>query len=129
MTAYETLLLDYRPRPIRTEATYKRMLKQVERLMTKPSLNQAESEMVELLSTLVEQYESVRYPTPKTSPAETLAHLIEARGVTRSQLARESGIPLTVITNVLAGRRAISKANAVRLADYFNASLRLFIEQ
>ena len=129
MTAYDTLLLDYRPRPIRSEATYKRMLKQVERLMTKQPLNQAESEMAELLSTLVEQYESIKYPTPKTSPAETLAHLIEVRGVTRSALSRESGIPLSVITNVLAGRRAISKANAVRLSDYFNVSLRLFIEE
>ena len=46
MTAYETLLLDYRPRPIRSETAYRRALRQVERLMTKPHLNQAESEMV-----------------------------------------------------------------------------------
>src|SRR5437868_935384 len=112
MTGYENLLLDVRPRPIRSRAAYQEALRQVERLMSKPRLARAESEMVELLSLLIEQYEAIEYPTPESSPAEVLAHLLEVRGITKAQLARDTGIPRSVITNVLSGRRAISKTNA-----------------
>ena len=127
VTAYETLLLDYRPRPIRSKAAYSQALRQVEQLMSRPSLGRAESEMVELLSMLIEQYESMDHPTPKSTPAKVLEHLIELRGITQAQLARDTAIPRSVITNVLAGRRAISKANAVKLAKYFGVSLSLLV--
>src|SRR5258708_40022830 len=103
--AYDSLLLDVRPRPIRSRAAYRRALRHVERLMSKPHLSPAESEMVELLSLLLEQYEAVEYPTPDCTPAEMLEHLLEARTITRARLAGETGIPRSVITNVLSGRR------------------------
>ena len=128
VTAYETLLQDYRPRPIRSKAAYSQALRQIEQLMSRPNLGRAESEMVELLSLLIEQYESKDHPTPASTPAEILEHLIEARGITQAQLARDAGLPRSVITNVLAGRRAISKANAIKLAKCFGVSLSLFVE-
>ena len=128
MTAYETLLLDCRPRPIHSKTAYLRAIRQVERLMATPDLGRVESEMVELFSLLIEQYESIEHPTPASTPAEVLDHLIDARGGTKAQLARETGIAPSVITNVLAGRRAISKANAITLSKYFNVSLGLFVD-
>ena len=128
MKAYDNLLLEMRPRPIRSQSAYRRALGQVERLMSKPFLSPAESEMVELLSLLIEQYEATDHPTPECSPAEIVEHLLEARSISKAELARATGIPRSVITNVLAGRRAISKATAVRLARYFGVSLDLFIQ-
>ena len=64
-TAYDHLLLELRPRPIRSKSAYRRVLGHVERLMSKPVLSRPESEMVELLSTLIEQYEEVEYPTKR----------------------------------------------------------------
>jgi HTH-type transcriptional regulator/antitoxin HigA len=84
--------------------------------------------MVELLSLLIEQYETADHPTPACSPAEIVEHLLEARSITRAQLAHATGIPRSVITNVLAGRRAISKATAVKLARFFGLSLDLLIQ-
>ena len=43
---------------------YEKALNQIERLMSQPHLDRAESEMLELLSTLVEHYEAAEYPTP-----------------------------------------------------------------
>ena len=128
VTDYDNLLLGVRPRPIRSKGAYRRALRHVERLMSKPHLAPAESEMVELLSLLLEQYEAVEYPTPECAPAEMLEHLLEARAITKARLAREIGIARSVITNVLAGRRGISKATAVKLANYFGVSLNLFIQ-
>src|SRR5258708_310461 len=127
-TAYDNLLLDDRPRPIRSKAAYQQAIRHGERLMSKPHLSPAESEMAELLSLLIEQYEAVEHPTPECSPAELLEHFVEVRAMTKSQLARETGIPRSVLTNVLAGRRAISKATAVKLARYFGVPLNLFIQ-
>jgi HTH-type transcriptional regulator/antitoxin HigA len=84
--------------------------------------------MVELLSTLIEQFEAVEHPTPECSPAQMLEHLLEVRGLSKAQLARDAAIPRSVITNVLAGRRAISKATALKLARFFRVPVHLFIE-
>lgn len=128
MTAYQELLLDYTPRPVRNEREYRRTMRLIDGLMKKPKLSRAEGELLELLATLAEQYESIEYPTPQASQADLLAHLIDARGVTQAELARQSGVPRSVITNVLKGRRKISQANIARLAVYFHVSPAEFIE-
>jgi len=127
MTAYQALLQKYTPRPIRTEGAYRKTLRQVDGLMRRPRLSRAESELLEVLGTLVEQYESKDYPTPTSAPHQMLAHLIEAKGVSQAELARETDIPRSTISAVLAGRRQISKANVVKLADYFGLSPALFL--
>jgi HTH-type transcriptional regulator/antitoxin HigA len=126
MTAYESLLLQYKPRPIRNAADHLRALKHVERLM-KPNIGRAESELVELLSTLIEQYEASNYPTPRVSPFVRLAELIAAREISQAHLSRITGIDTATISSILAGRRGISKANAVKFAHAFDVSPLEFI--
>ncbi|MBI4585120.1 MAG: helix-turn-helix domain-containing protein [Planctomycetes bacterium] len=128
LTEYQALLVDFEPRPIRSKAAYQKALRRIEHLMSKPKLGREESELVELLATLIEQYESLEHPAPGSKPAETLEHLIETREITRAQLAREIGMPRSAITNILARRRSISKALAVKLSKYFQVPISLFIE-
>jgi antitoxin component HigA of HigAB toxin-antitoxin module len=71
------------------------------------------------LSTLIEKYERTQFPRRKPSPAEMLAHLIDAKQVTKAEVARATGIARSTITNVLSGRRQISKDNVSKLARYF----------
>jgi plasmid maintenance system antidote protein VapI len=56
-----------------------------------------------------------------------LAHLIEARQLTRAEVARATNIPRATITNILNGARGISKANALRLADFFHVARTAFL--
>ena len=128
MTEYQSLLLDFTPRPIRTGGEYRRAMRQIDRLMKAERLSRAESQLLELLSTLAEQYESIEYPTPKVSQADLLSHLIDARGISQIEVARETGVPRSVITNVLKGRRGISQANIVRLSRFFHVSPAAFME-
>jgi HTH-type transcriptional regulator/antitoxin HigA len=127
-TEYQSLLLDFTPRPIRAAGEYRRAMRQIERLMKMVRLSRAQGELLELLATLVEKYESRELPTPKLSQAALLAHLIDARGVSQAQLAREAGLSRSVVTNVLKGRRGISQANIIRLARYFHVSSAAFME-
>ncbi len=123
---YEALLLDAKPRPIRNEREYRRVLRYVEKHM-EPRPSRAKGDLLELLSTLIAQYESQAYPAPSVSPREMLAHLIEARQLTRAEVARATSIPRSTITNILNGTRGISKANALRLADFFHVARTAFL--
>ena len=127
VTSYQSLLLDYEPRPIRSEGAYRKALRHVEKLM-RPHLSRAESELVEVLATLIEQYESREHPTPKSPPREVLAHLMEARGVAQAAVARETGIPRSTLSAVLAGRRNLSTANIAALSRFFRVSPSAFME-
>jgi len=126
LTGYQSLLLDYEPRPIRSDAAYRRALRHVEKLM-RPRLSRDESELVEVLATLIEQYELREHPTPKSSPNEMLAHLMEARGEVQATVARATGIPRSTISAVLAGRRKLSTANIAALSAYFHVSPSAFM--
>ena len=123
-TTYKGLLQEIVPRPIASERSYKRTLGQIEHLMRKPKKTRAEDDMIELLATLVEQYEIRRgYVDPVLSPRDRLAGLMEARRMTQTELALAAGVPRTAINEVLAGKRAISKTNAVRLAKFFGVPI------
>ena len=129
-TVYESLLLDYLPRPVRTQREYELACRQIARLMSGgPELPQAESELLEILSLLVAQYESAEHSIRDASPAEMLAFLIDARGVSNAAVARETRIPRSVITDILAGRRGVSTANVAKLAKYFHVSPAVFIAE
>ena len=63
--SYADLLVEIQPRPIGSKAALEKSYKLIDKLMSKPALSRAESEMLELLSMLVEQYESRHHPTPQ----------------------------------------------------------------
>lgn len=118
LSAYDSLLLKFKPRPIRNGQEYRRMLRNVEELVghhgsTPP---RAEGELITVLSTLIESYEVELRPRRKPTPAETLAHLIESKEELRAETARATGISPSTITNVLSGRRQISKEKLSKLA-------------
>lgn len=123
---YNALLLDVQPRPIRTQRALAKAYKLIDQLMS-TDRSAAESDMLELLSMLVEEFESRDHPTPNISPAEMLSHLIAERGVAKAEVARETAIPRSTFTDILAGRRGISKANVSRLASYFDVSPSVFL--
>ena len=124
---YEDLLLRYKPRPIRTEAQRQRAQGALETLMV-PNPTRAESELIELLATLIEQFEAREGPI-EVSPRELMQHLMEARGVSRAELSAATGIPRPTITNVLSGKRELSKANIRALSSYFGVSPAAFFAE
>jgi len=124
-TEYRDLLVEFTPHPIRSDADYRRAVAQLEQIM-EPHPSAARSQLIEVLATLIERYESRDYPTPDRHPAETLRTLLKTRRVSAAGLAKATGIPPSTISNILAQRRGISKANAVALGAYFGVSASVF---
>jgi len=131
LSAYDSLLLEYKPRPIRSQREHRRTRQQVEQLIRQygPHPPRAEGELIAVLSTLIESYEVDQFPRRKPSPAEALAHLIDAKQVTKAEVAQATGIPRSTITNVLSGRRQNSKDNISRLAQYFCVAAGVFLPE
>jgi HTH-type transcriptional regulator/antitoxin HigA len=128
VSGYAALLLEYSPRPIRSERQYQRVMRQIDELMRKPKLNRAQDNLLEVLAALVTQYEQKSHLAPDVTPGKMVMHLIEVRGVTKAHVARETGIPRQTITNIVSGTRGISKANRDKLADFFCVSPDVFVD-
>ncbi len=112
---------------IETEEENERMLKIVEKLMEKgEGLSPEEEKLLKLLAKLVEDFEERYYHPLDATPLEVLQHLMESRDVKQTHLWEAFGSK-GIASEVLNGKRGISKTHARALADYFHVPADLFI--
>jgi HTH-type transcriptional regulator/antitoxin HigA len=125
---YARLLKGTLPAPIKTHAEYERMLAQVELLMRKgdAALSREQQALLELLAILIEQYEERHYPIATAGPHDVLRHLMDANGLTQKDLWPLFGSK-GIASEVINGKRAISKTQAKKLAAFFHVSPALFL--
>jgi len=123
---YSKLLAEIAPRAIETEEEYDRLLAVAERLTFAKNLTPEEKVLYKLLVTLIKVYETENYPMDKSEPHEILQHVMESSGTRQADLVGIIGSS-GVVSEVVNGKRAISKAQAKALGDYFKISPSLFI--
>lgn len=115
------------PQVIETDAELARVEKIISDLLRKgENLSPEEEKLLDLLSNLVEVYEDERWVIPEAQPVNVLKFLIAQNGLKQSDLLpifSSSGIASEVIN----GKRSISKAQAKKLAEFFNVSIAVFI--
>jgi HTH-type transcriptional regulator / antitoxin HigA len=126
--AYGRLLAKIQPHPIKDEAEYDRLVAEGGRLMERgeKKLSPEETSLLELVAILIEEYDRKHYPLPASPPHETLAFLMEQRHLEPHDLwpvLRSK----SRVSEILSGKRAVSKAQAKKLADFFRVSADLFI--
>ena len=124
--AYRQLLGRILPHVIRTDEECERLTNELERLDERERLSPEESELAELLTVLIDQYEERRHPIRKASPRQTLKHLMEARNLKQKDLWKLFGSK-GITSEVFHGKRSISKAQARKLAEFFHVNVELFI--
>ncbi len=114
-------------KPIRSERDYRKMTRFANDLAEhldggdEPILG----DLFGIVSDLIESWEAQHVVVPKADPREVLRHLLETHGLRQKDLS-DIASP-TVISDVLAGRRAISKNVAKALAVRFNTDVGLFL--
>jgi HTH-type transcriptional regulator/antitoxin HigA len=111
---------------IDSEDEYDHMVSAVEQLMDKDDLSPEESALLETLAILVQAYDDRHHPVAQTPPNEMLAYLMESSGITAKDLLPVLGTRGR-ISEVLSGKRSISKDQAKRLAATFHVTAGLFI--
>jgi len=124
---YRRLLSRTMPVVIETEEENARMLAIVEKLMKKgEDLSIEEEKLLKLLARLIEDFEQRFYQPPEAEPLDVLHHLMEARDIKQSQLWDVFGSK-GIASEVLNGKRGISKTQARALANYFHVPADLFV--
>lgn len=92
-------------------------------LLAKGPLKDGEETYLDALSDLVAVYEDEHHAIKPAADADMLRHLLEAKGVTQSQLSQEAGIPKSTVSEVLAGKKPFSRQMIRKLADYFDVDV------
>ena len=124
---YKELLGETLPVVIHTETEYRRLLRASARIMERPEeeIGEEEGRLLEMLAILIEDYEDRRHPLPRTEPHKMLRHLLGEKGMKPSDLW--TVLPKSRISEILNGKRGISKAQAKQLASLFRVPVELFL--
>jgi HTH-type transcriptional regulator / antitoxin HigA len=126
-TRYKRLLSRTMPVLIESEEENERMLAVVKKLMDKgENLSPEEEKLLKLFARLIEDFEQRYYHPREAAPLEILQHLMDAREVKQNHLWEVFGSK-GIASEVLNGKRGISKTQARALADYFHVPADLFI--
>lgn len=124
---YRKLLSRVMPVAIQTEEENDRMLAEAEKLMAKgENLSPEEDALLRLMATLIQDFEEKFYQPRDATPLEILQHLMDARDLKQSDLLEVFGSK-GIASEVINGKRSISKSQAKALAKFFGVSAELFI--
>ncbi|MGB7593253.1 MAG: helix-turn-helix domain-containing protein [Terriglobia bacterium] len=125
---YGRLLGKAAPAVIETEEEYKRILARFERLLDKDdaSISPEEGRLLKLLAILLEEYEDRSIPLPRFRPDKMLRHLLAEKELRPSDLGPVIGSKSRV-SEIITGKRSISKSQAKKLAAFFHVPVELFI--
>ncbi|CAE6708771.1 hypothetical protein R75461_05191 [Paraburkholderia nemoris] len=114
-------------KPIRTEQEYEEMTQLANALAKYPQGDTGNPlvDLLGVLSALIDCWETRHVVLPGAEPREVLRHLLETHGLKQKDLA-DIASP-TVVSDILAGRRAISKKVAKALAVRFRTDVGAFL--
>ncbi len=101
-----------------------RLISELEARDALPRMTPEQRSLAELITVLVEQFER-RYDLGHAEPLDGLKSLMEDRGVRQRDLIPIFGSS-SVASDVLRGKRGISKQHARGLAEYFSVPVSLF---
>jgi HTH-type transcriptional regulator/antitoxin HigA len=125
---YGKMLARFAPKVIETEGENEAALAIVKGLMEKGEENftQEESALFDLITNLIEQFEERTYPIPDAPPNDVLRDLMEHHSLKAADLVEILGSRAKV-SEILSGKRSISKKQAKQLGERFGLSPAAFI--
>jgi len=121
--SYLELVLAFALTSIKSEEHLTEAQRVMDRLLAKGKLDDGEEMYLDALSDLVSAYEDDHHAIEPASDADMLQHLLEAKAVTQAQLSRDTLIPKSTISEVLAGKKPFSRHMIRKLADYFKVDV------
>ena len=123
---YGGLLAKALPKVIETDEEFDRFSALLESLdFPERKLTPEETALEALLVKLIADYED-KIELPDVSPCEMVKFLMDQRGLKQADLVPVLGTR-TQVSDVVTGRRGISKAQAKKLAEFFRVGVELFI--
>jgi HTH-type transcriptional regulator / antitoxin HigA len=117
-------------RVLRSEPEYEQAISLLDRLSDLGKARaEGETEYLLSLSVFVEKYEEEHHSLPPVSGADMLRYLLETHELTQSQLAVSTGIAVSTISEILAGKRKLGIKHIESLARYFGVKPSIFLDE
>ena len=116
------------PRLIRSDAELDEYSKALFELTSKDRPTTTEQEAIDLLTLLIEHYETYRFPAPRGKAVDVLRLLLERNGVSQCTLTPEVGSQATASLLVL-GKRQFTRSHIARLSKRFHVSPAVFFDE
>jgi HTH-type transcriptional regulator / antitoxin HigA len=125
---YAQLLAATQPKVIETEEENEFYLAEVTKLMRLgDAISPAQERLLKLLVNLIESFEDRHYQLKSATPLEILTELVCDRGLKQKDLLPVFGSQ-GITSEVLNGKRGISKSQARALGEFFRVSPTLFFD-
>jgi HTH-type transcriptional regulator/antitoxin HigA len=123
---YARLLSRTLPSVIHTEKQYEAYLSRLEALLERDNvLTAAERELLGLLTLLIEDFEDKQYQLPRATPVQVLEFLMDQNNLKQKDLVDVFGTA-SVVSEVVNGKRELSKEHIRRLSRRFDLSPEIF---
>ncbi len=116
-------------RPIRSDADLDRAIAMIDSLIARENLDSGEQDYLDVLSDLVHKYEAEHDPIAPVSDADMVRFLLDSNDMTQADLAARSEIAESTISEVLAGKRKLSRRHIAAISKVFRVSPSLFFHE
>ena len=125
---YIQLLQQFPPRTINNDEELEATQAVIDRLLDRPELSQDESDYLNVLGTLVFDYEQKGEPVPDIYGVELLKVLLAER-----QLRQKDLVPVfkteSIVSDILNGKRQLTVRHIQELAHFFNLPPAVFLPE
>ena len=125
-TIYSQLLGKFQPRIIKNIEEYNEASCILLELMMRPERSPEETELLQLIAVIIQEFDKKQEQPEPASPQEVLLHLMEERNFKQVDLVGKIGSK-GVVSEIVNGKRSISKSQAKILAEIFHVSSSVFI--
>jgi HTH-type transcriptional regulator / antitoxin HigA len=117
-------------RPIRTAGEYDAAAGLLDALVLRADLSDGQRDYVEALSLFIEDYDRRNnvFDTSGRTPLDMLKHLMEANDMSVTDLGGVLGSK-GVASEILHGKRSLSKSHILKLAERFHVDPGLFLDK
>ena len=122
---YLELLKQYPPRPIHNEEDLEMMQQVINRLLDKPQLTVEEREYLNVLGSLIYEYEENQEPIPDIYGLELLKFILEERNLQKQDLLSIFESKST-LDDIFDGLQELTPIYIQKLANFLNISPDLF---
>lgn len=124
---YEELIAMHLPRPIHDQIAYDNTVEVID-AMAGHALNADQADYLDLLSQLVESYETAQLgPAPQLTGPAALKYLLDQHDLTGDDLSVLLGVDRSTAYKLLKGTRNLTTAHLRRLSDRFKVNAELFL--
>jgi HTH-type transcriptional regulator / antitoxin HigA len=112
----------------RSDADLALAIKKIDELLLKRKPSRYEQALLTVLTHAVERYERRAVKMPVVSDVAMLEHLIEANDLTQMALAKETGIAMSTISEILQGKRKMNVSHIRAFAKRFGVKPGAFLD-